>query len=213
MSAKYFYTVKGARQGPTTLDELKSLAGREELKRSDLVWTEGMGAWQPAGTAAEIFQGLPPDLEPGITTNNMAAAATPPPLPAATSPPLTPTQTAAASQSNSHFSWYLQVLKKYAVFDGRATRREFWSFFFVNMAISFGLSIIDDLIEGNPGVLYFLYSFFFMIPFIAVGIRRMHDTDRSGWWILLPIGNLMCWSEVSKPGTNRFGPNPKTGTT
>ncbi len=50
-----------------------------------------------------------------------------------------------------------------------------------------------------------------MIPFIAVGIRRMHDTDRSGWWILLPVGNLMCWSEDGKPGINRFGSNPKTG--
>ena len=46
MSAKYFYTVKGARQGPIMLDELKSLAAREGLRRSDLVWTEGMAAGQ-----------------------------------------------------------------------------------------------------------------------------------------------------------------------
>lgn len=211
MSAEYFYTVKGARQEPTTLDELKSLAAREELKRSDLVWTEGMTAWQSAGSTAEIFQGLPPDLEPGMMTSTLSAAATPPPLPSATPPPLPPAITAAESQSNSHFSWYLQVLKKYAVFDGRATRREFWSFFFVNIAISFGLAIIDGLIGGGSDVLYDLYSLFVMIPFIAVGIRRMHDTDRSGWWILLPVGNLMCWSEDGKPGINRFGSNPKTG--
>jgi len=75
MSGKYFYTVKGARQGPTTLNELKSLAAREGLKRSDLVWSEGMAAWQPAGATAEIFQGLPPDLESATRPSE------PPPLP------------------------------------------------------------------------------------------------------------------------------------
>ena len=62
MSAKYFYTIKGARQGPVALEDLRSLAQRQELKRSDLIWAEGMRAWQPAGSTADIFQGLPPDL-------------------------------------------------------------------------------------------------------------------------------------------------------
>ncbi len=62
MSAKYFYTVKGVRQEPVTLEELSSLAQRQELKRSDLVWTEGMAAWQQAGSTVEIFKSLPPDL-------------------------------------------------------------------------------------------------------------------------------------------------------
>jgi len=64
MSSNYYYAVNGKRQGPVTLDELKLMAAREDLKRSDLVWTEGMPAWQPAGSEIAIFQGLPPDLEP-----------------------------------------------------------------------------------------------------------------------------------------------------
>lgn len=204
MSEKYYYTINGVRQVPITLVELKALAVHEALKRSDLVWTEGMAAWQSAGSTADIFQGLPPDLDP--------VQQTPPPLPAATPPPL-PAKSAAnitAPPGNSFFSWYLHVLKNYAVFDGRARRREFWSFYLVNACIWFLTGLVDGLC-GDPGVLFTLYTFATLIPLIGVGIRRMHDTDRSGWWILLPIGNLIYWAEDGKPGTNRFGTNPKTG--
>jgi hypothetical protein len=50
MGTNYFYTVKGVKQGPATLDEMKSLAARQELKRSDLLWTEGLATWQSAPT-------------------------------------------------------------------------------------------------------------------------------------------------------------------
>ena len=79
----------------------------------------------------------------------------------------------------------------------------------VNFVIMFVLAILDYLIDG-VGVLYTLYNFAVIIPNIAVGIRRMHDTDRSGWWILAPIVNLIYWAEDSKPGSNRFGPDTKT---
>lgn len=75
MSTNYFYTIKGARQGPATLDELKSLAARQELKRADLIWAEGMAAWQPAEAISDIFLGLPPDLKSGVQSSSP-----PPPL-------------------------------------------------------------------------------------------------------------------------------------
>lgn len=75
MSAKYFYTVKGARQGPVAIGELRSLAERQELKRSDLLWTEGMAAWERASLTPGLFDGLPPDLE------SVQQTVTPPPLP------------------------------------------------------------------------------------------------------------------------------------
>ena len=192
MGANYFYAVKGQRQGPVTLDQIKSLALRQELKRSDLVWTEGMDDWQPAGVTAAIFDGLPPDLEPA------EKIICPPPLP-----------TEVANISNI-VDGYLKALKNYAVFDGRAGRREFWSFFFVNLFFQLMLWFMEVIVIGGPGILYSLYSLGVMIPFIAVGIRRMHDTDRSGWWVLLPIGNLIYWAEESKLGTNQFGPNFKS---
>ena len=75
MSAKYYYTVKRKRLGAVTIDELKSLAAREELKRSDLIWTEGMAVWQRACLTPGLFDGLPPDLEVVDQTG------APPPLP------------------------------------------------------------------------------------------------------------------------------------
>jgi GYF domain 2 len=75
MSAKFFFTIKSVRQEPATMDELKSLAACEGLRRSDLLWTAGMPAWQRAGLIPAIFEGLPPDLEP------LEHVMTPPPLP------------------------------------------------------------------------------------------------------------------------------------
>ena len=195
VSGKYFFTLKGVRQGPVTLDELKLLAAREELKRSDYLWTEGMANWQRAGLIAAVFEGLPPDFEPGEH-----------PLSAPNIPPMTTIQ----AGNVSPLTWYLHGLKNYAVFDGRAQRREFWSFFFVNMGITF-LLIIIEVVLGGPGIiLNGLYSLAVFIPYLALGIRRMHDTDRSGWWVLLPIGNIIYWAECGKSGSNRFGPDPKT---
>jgi len=190
MGANYFYAVKGQLQGPVTLDHIKSLALRQELKRSDLVWTEGMAFWQAAGegVTAAIFDGLPPDLEP------VKEIISPPPLP-----------TEVANISNI-VDGYLRVLTNYAVFDGRASRREFWSFFFVNSFFELILWFMEVIVIGGPGILYSIYCLGVVIPFIAAGVRRMHDTNRSGWWVLMPIGNLIYWAEESKPGTNRFGP-------
>lgn len=76
---------------------------------------------------------------------------------------------------------YVRVLKSYNVFTGRAGRPEFWLFALVNFAISIILSVVD----GPRNTLSSLYSLIVLVPGIAVGIRRLHDTDRSGWWLML----------------------------
>lgn len=103
---------------------------------------------------------------------------------------------------------YVEVLKKYAVFAGRASRREYWMFILINLGISIGLIVVESLL-GGKGYLYNLYSLAVFLPSLAAAIRRMHDTDRSGWWILLPIVNIVFLAQDSTPGVNRFGPNPK----
>ena len=105
-------------------------------------------------------------------------------------------------------NWYLEVLKKYAVFSGRARRKEYWMFFLFNLIIAFVLGFVEGL-AGGPGVLGNLYALAVLIPGIAVGVRRMHDTDHSGWWLLLPIVNLVFLVQDSQQGDNRFGSNPK----
>ena len=106
--------------------------------------------------------------------------------------------------------WYLKVLRNYVGFSGRARRKEYWMFFLVNILVAMVLGFIDR-VAGTGAILSNLYSLALLIPGIAVGVRRMHDTDRSGWWLLLPIVNLIFLCQDSQPGPNRFGPDPKGG--
>jgi len=105
-------------------------------------------------------------------------------------------------------TWYFDVFKKYAVFSGRARRKEYWMFFLINFIIAVVISIIGNLIGAND-TLSNIYSFATLLPSIAVGVRRLHDTDRSGWWLLLPIVNIVFLALDGQSGKNRFGSNPK----
>jgi uncharacterized membrane protein YhaH (DUF805 family) len=113
-------------------------------------------------------------------------------------------------------NWYLDVLKnKYATFDGRARRKEYWMFFLFNILVAIGLGIVEALI-GTVGLIGGLYALAVLIPGIAVTIRRLHDTSRSGWWILIvlvpAVGTLILLIFMvldSQPGGNEYGPNPK----
>lgn len=115
-------------------------------------------------------------------------------------------------------NWYLEVLKKYAVFRGRARRKEYWIFFGFNLIIELVLGVIEGA-AGGPGVLESLYGLAVLIPGIAVSVRRLHDTDRTGWWLLIvfipligAIVLLVFMVQDSQPGENQYGPNPKTAT-
>jgi len=104
-------------------------------------------------------------------------------------------------------NWYFEVLKKYAVFSGRAMREEYWMFILFNLIAQFIVSIID-LIAGGIGLIA-IYQLATLIPTISVGVRRMHDIDRSGWWLCIPFVNLVFLCMDSQPETNQFGENPK----
>ena len=111
--------------------------------------------------------------------------------------------------------WYLTALQKYTVTSGRARRKEYWYFVLFNFLISLGLTILDSILgltlEGGFGILSGLYSLAVFIPGIAVTIRRVHDTGRSGWWILIalvpfigPLVLLFFLVGGSQPGTNQY---------
>ena len=112
--------------------------------------------------------------------------------------------------------WYLDVLKKYVDFNGRARRTEFWMFNLISVIISFLLAFIDMQVIKRPNTLAALYSLAVLLPAIAVSVRRLHDTGRSGWWyllILVPcIGALVLlfwFVQDTQPGSNQYGPSPK----
>ncbi len=117
--------------------------------------------------------------------------------------------------------WYIDVLKKYAVFDGRARRKEYWMFVLFNVIISIILGILDRIIgtdfgNGSSGWLSTIYSLAVLLPSIGVAIRRMHDTNRSGWWILINlipcvgfIWFIVLAAQEGTVGDNQHGPDPK----
>jgi uncharacterized membrane protein YhaH (DUF805 family) len=113
--------------------------------------------------------------------------------------------------------WYFEVLQKYTLFTGRARRSEFWYFVLISVLIGFVLGILDSVIRKLAGFGPFgmIYGLAVLVPTIAVSIRRLHDTDRSGWWLLLglvPLVGLVLivfLAEDGKASTNRYGQNPK----
>ncbi|MBT9538410.1 DUF805 domain-containing protein [Thiobacillus sp.] len=118
-------------------------------------------------------------------------------------------------------NWYLNVLKQYAVFKGRARRKEYWFFILFNLIASVVLTAIDFMTglldaELGIGLLSGLYSLAVLVPSLAVTVRRLHDTDRSGWWLLIGLVPLLGAIVLlvfmlldGTPGDNQHGANPK----
>ncbi|MFC1415682.1 DUF805 domain-containing protein [Streptacidiphilus cavernicola] len=113
-------------------------------------------------------------------------------------------------------NWYVDVLKNYVGFSGRARRQEYWMFFLFNVIAYIVLAIIDAVIGSS--ILGIIYGLAVLLPSLAVAARRLHDTGRSGWWILIGIVPLVGWiilivflATEGQPNDNQFGPSPKQG--
>ena len=136
-------------------------------------------------------------------------------------------------------NWYLAVLKKYAVFSGRAHRTEYWMFTLFNLLFGIVFSFLASVL--NLFSLDLVYGLAVVLPTLAVSVRRFHDTGRSAWWVSTAVvlqllvaavgpdgaaGGLYAWRGLgsliigavviailvqdSQPGPNKYGPNPKT---
>lgn len=122
-------------------------------------------------------------------------------------------------------NWYIEAIKKYAVINGRARRKEYWYFFLFNTLITLVI-VFAEAFTGNLdpdtgyGLLSGIYTLALLIPSIAVSIRRLHDINRSGWWLLIvlipligPIVLLVFFATDSKEDENEYGISPKLATT
>lgn len=117
--------------------------------------------------------------------------------------------------------WYLQVLKKYADFTGRARRKEYWMFTLFNLIFLIVAAILDNILgttpEGSPyGLFYILYALAMLIPSLAVAVRRLHDVGKSGWMyliFLIPIIGgiwlLVLFVTDGNKEENQYGADPK----
>lgn len=107
-----------------------------------------------------------------------------------------------------------EALKKYADFKGRARRKEYWLFILL-YSICYFIAFLIDVASGALIIFTTIVALGLLIPLISVAVRRLHDTDRSGWWFLLgfvPFANivlLIFFFLDDTPGENRFGPDPK----
>ena len=127
-------------------------------------------------------------------------------------------------EAGSPFDIYKSVLtKKYADFTGRARRAEYWWFVLINFVVIFSLLVLtiilsgsNDSLTGLGGIIYAVYALGVILPSLAVTVRRLHDTGKSGWMLLIglipfvgPIILLVFYFTDGEPGANQYGPSPK----
>jgi uncharacterized membrane protein YhaH (DUF805 family) len=117
-------------------------------------------------------------------------------------------------------NWYLKVLKNYFVFSGRAGRKEYWMFVLFNIIFAVVAAILDNVLgitikDVGYGPIYLLYALATFIPGLAVLVRRLHDTGRSGWWFFIAfvpcIGGiwlLVLAATAGDVGANEYGAEP-----
>jgi len=108
---------------------------------------------------------------------------------------------------------YMQPWMKFATVEGRASRREYWTFVLINMAVNVVLTILAKQVS-LVGILGLLFSLALIVPSIAVGIRRLHDTGKSGWYLLAGLVPVIGWLAVlivmlqERSGDNNYGVTP-----
>lgn len=164
---QHYISINGCQYGPMEDDELRNKIASGEIRVGEtLYWCPGMANWLPL---CSVMQSLFPGLIP----------------------PRTPEQEA----EYDLMSAFKSVMKRYAMFTGRASITEYWYFMLVSYIIGF-IPIIN-----------ILWILVVLIPGIAVAIRRMHDVGKSGWYSLIPIYSLILACQPSE-GPNQYGEKP-----
>ena len=112
-------------------------------------------------------------------------------------------------------NWKTVVFERYALFEGRARRAEFWWFWLANLIVIVLLAILASSVSNVFWLLYAVFALAMLVPSLAVAVRRLHDTGKSGWLLLIgliPFGGivlLIFYLLDSTPGSNQYGLSPK----
>lgn len=114
-------------------------------------------------------------------------------------------------------NWYLKVVRdNYANFSGRARRAEFWNFIVCNIVITLLLSLLIFILDDTGITMYIAYTLVTFLPLVAAAVRRLHDANKSGLYILvgfIPVVGgiwlLILLATNGDYGSNNYGPDPK----
>lgn len=197
----WHYAIGSEQKGPFSVEQLTALASAGAINANTLVWSQKLTNWEPLGrTELASLLGISP-LDP-------------PPLAFAQELP----QGAMASQSPpvTTFSQAISAcFAKYAVFSGRANRPEYWWFYLFGILASIAASVIDIAAFGAHSQIQPIFSIVtlgLLLPNLAVSVRRLHDTGRSGWWLLIVLVPIAGWialivffCQKGSPGRNIYG--------
>lgn len=216
--AVWFFAAGSEQRGPLNEDELAVAIGRGEIGPDTLVWREGLAGWAAARAT------LPGNLIPQSWADSL-----PPSLSAGADGPFgqASQSSTAYAQPQGDMGGYFNptsfadviktVLNRYVQFSGRARRSEYWYWILFILLVSIALSVVDGVIFGfgdsDFSIFGPLFSLATFLPSLAVGFRRMHDTGRSAWWLLIGfiplIGAIILIFWFAKRGeehANQYGP-------
>jgi len=211
MSDDWYYALGQQRQGPVGENEVARLAAGGTITRETLVWRSGMEGWESAQEA------LPPHLRPADWPG--ADTSGPPPMSYRTGETV---GTAAADNHHGGATYHpagfqdsvRTVFQRYATFTGRSRRPEYWWFVLFNIIVSLVLGIVSGLLFPNEAdILGGIYNLAVLLPSLAVGVRRLHDIGRTGWWLLIaliPIVGIIVlivfFATKGEEHDNQYGP-------
>jgi uncharacterized membrane protein YhaH (DUF805 family) len=230
-AAAWYYVSNGEKQGPLGVEQMTALLQARAITADTLVWTNGMAEWTPLGRSALATAAPGPEARPAppamppspvATSAATAAGARASAAGAAAAAAGRPAGGPAESGTGGFVADFRKAvaacLRQYATFTGRAARPEYWYFVLFNILVAIASTMLDVMIfdptaEFSP--LNSLTSLALLLPSLAVAARRLHDTDRTAWWILLFLIPVIGWLiaifflvQRGTPGPNRFGPPP-----
>lgn len=110
-------------------------------------------------------------------------------------------------ENQNMIGYFKRGLQNYANFNGRDTRPQFWWYYLGYIIIAVGVNIIATGMQMP--LLASLVGLVFLLPNLAAGVRRIHDVGKSGWFILIPIYNIILWATEGEDRDNEYGPNPR----
>jgi uncharacterized membrane protein YhaH (DUF805 family) len=206
--AMWFCAINGKQEGPFTVETLISMSAQTPFRPDTLVWSEGMAGWKPL-SETPLFDALPkPTTPPSVPLGNVLQAGAQ--NVASQMAGATASMTAAinAPVGSTTAPGFVDAIKicfsKYVDFNGRASRPEYWWFFLFSF-------IVSILTMALP-IVSLIAALAFFLPSLAVAVRRLHDIDKSGWWLLLLLLPLVGFivlivflCQGGTQGQNRFG--------